>query len=173
MDKIYAAKLKNSYVMTENIRVLKHGKHGDLYVYNGKRAGSVQLAEGEFETVHDLPYGSYTNKPLGQKSNKIPDQVIETVDEDTGNKTFQVDVGDMSSDDAIEYIDTILEETVSVEVSDEDIEVNSEESLEVVLPDFDQMTKKEIDVWAKETLNIELDGRSTKKSMIQTIKNSL
>ena len=41
------------------------------------------------------------------------------------------------------------------------------------LPDFDNMTKLEIDIWARNNLGIDLDRRRTKKYMIDQIHKHL
>ncbi len=40
-------------------------------------------------------------------------------------------------------------------------------------PDFNSMTKKELDVWAEENLGMTLDRRKTKSSMIEEIEKNL
>lgn len=40
-------------------------------------------------------------------------------------------------------------------------------------PDFDKMTKKELDEWAEETLGLTLDRRKKKADMIEIIKKNL
>ena len=40
-------------------------------------------------------------------------------------------------------------------------------------PDFNSMTKKELDVWAEENLGMSLDRRKTKSAMIEEIEKNL
>lgn len=40
-------------------------------------------------------------------------------------------------------------------------------------PDFDTMSKDELDVYARDTLDLNLDRRKTKKYMIEQIQNHL
>lgn len=41
------------------------------------------------------------------------------------------------------------------------------------LPDFNKMTKTELDVWAKDTIGLNLDRRRRKDYMIKTIKERI
>ena len=40
-------------------------------------------------------------------------------------------------------------------------------------PDFSKMTKLDIDIWARDELNLKLDRRRTKQHMIETIHDHL
>ena len=51
--------------------------------------------------------------------------------------------------------------------------VQSIEETKTETPDFESMTKKELDEWAEATLGLTLDRRKKKADMIETIKNSL
>lgn len=44
---------------------------------------------------------------------------------------------------------------------------------EVELPDFESMTKLQIDIWARNELDVNLDRRRTKERMIKEIHNHL
>ena len=40
-------------------------------------------------------------------------------------------------------------------------------------PDFESMTKEELELWAREHIDVELDRRKTKKSLIEEIQENL
>lgn len=40
-------------------------------------------------------------------------------------------------------------------------------------PEFESMTKEELELWAREHINVELDRRQTKKSLIEEIQENL
>ena len=40
-------------------------------------------------------------------------------------------------------------------------------------PDFESMTKEQLEIWAREHINVELDRRKTKKSLIEEIQENL
>jgi superfamily I DNA and/or RNA helicase len=56
---------------------------------------------------------------------------------------------------------------------DDVVKVSIEEEPKTETPDFESMTKKELDEWAEATLGLTLDRRKKKADMIETIKNSL
>jgi len=56
---------------------------------------------------------------------------------------------------------------------DDVVKVSIEEEPKNETPDFESMTKKELDEWAEATLGLTLDRRKKKADMIETIKNSL
>jgi hypothetical protein len=56
---------------------------------------------------------------------------------------------------------------------DDVVKVSIEEETKTETPDFESMTKKELDEWAEATLGLTLDRRKKKADMIETIKNSL
>jgi hypothetical protein len=54
------------------------------------------------------------------------------------------------------------------------VKVSIQEEVEVVdIPDFNSMTKKQLDEWAEESLGIQLDRRHTKAKLIEEIKENL
>ena len=61
----------------------------------------------------------------------------------------------------------IHSDIVTVSSSSEEIEEPKE------TPNFDKMTKKELDEWAEETLGLTLDRRKKKADLIEIIKNNL
>lgn len=61
----------------------------------------------------------------------------------------------------------IHNDIVTVSTTSEEIEDPKE------TPDFDKMTKKELDEWAEETLGLALDRRKKKADLIEIIKNNL
>jgi len=56
---------------------------------------------------------------------------------------------------------------------DDVVKVSIEGETKTETPDFESMTKKELDEWAEATLGLTLDRRKKKADMIETIKNSL
>ena len=57
---------------------------------------------------------------------------------------------------------------------DDIVKVSIQEEVEVSdTPDFQSMTKKQLDEWAEETLGIQLDRRHTKAKLIEEIKENL
>jgi hypothetical protein len=54
------------------------------------------------------------------------------------------------------------------------VKVSIQEEVEVTdTPDFQSMTKKQLDEWAEENLGIQLDRRHTKAKLIEEIKENL
>jgi hypothetical protein len=56
---------------------------------------------------------------------------------------------------------------------DDVVKVSPAEDVKAETPDFEAMTKKELDEWAEETLGLSLDRRKKKADMIEIIKKSL
>ena len=56
---------------------------------------------------------------------------------------------------------------------DDVVKVSTVEETTLETPDFEAMTKKELDEWAEETLGLTLDRRKKKADMIEIIKKSL
>lgn len=56
---------------------------------------------------------------------------------------------------------------------DDVVKVSIEEEVKTETPDFESMTKKELDEWAEATLGLALDRRKKKSDMIEIIKNNL
>jgi len=56
---------------------------------------------------------------------------------------------------------------------DDVVKVSPAEDVKAETPDFEAMTKKELDEWAEETLGLALDRRKKKADMIEIIKNNL
>ena len=56
---------------------------------------------------------------------------------------------------------------------DDVVKVSTVEDAKAETPDFEAMTKKELDEWAEETLGLALDRRKKKADMIKIIKKSL
>ena len=56
---------------------------------------------------------------------------------------------------------------------DDVVKVSPAEDVKAETPDFESMTKKELDEWAEETLGLALDRRKKKADMIEIIKKSL
>jgi hypothetical protein len=53
------------------------------------------------------------------------------------------------------------------------VKVSVVEEPKAETPDFEKMTKKELDEWAEETLGLTLDRRKKKADLIEIIKNNL
>lgn len=58
-------------------------------------------------------------------------------------------------------------------IKHDDVVKVSETVVEKETPDFEKMTKKELDEWAEETLGLTLDRRKKKADLIEIIKNNL
>lgn len=56
---------------------------------------------------------------------------------------------------------------------DDVVKVSPVEDVKVETPDFEAMTKKELDEWAEETLGLALDRRKKKADMIEIVKKNL
>lgn len=56
---------------------------------------------------------------------------------------------------------------------DDVVKVSPVEEVKVETPDFEAMTKKELDEWAEETLGLTLDRRKKKADMIEIVKKNL
>ena len=69
-------------------------------------------------------------------------------------------------------VETVAPITVDTNTSSVIIDTKEEKS-EKSTPDFTNMTKKEIDVWAEENLGIQLDRRNTKVRMIEDLNRHL
>ena len=64
--------------------------------------------------------------------------------------------------------------TEEIKVSFDDVvKVSVVEEPKAETPDFEKMTKKELDEWAEETLGLALDRRKKKADLIEIIKNNL
>ena len=66
---------------------------------------------------------------------------------------------------------SVVDETFDERVDDAVEEIMEDLKEEVELPDFNSMTKLEIDVWARSELGLKLDRRHKKTTMIQKIKD--
>lgn len=67
----------------------------------------------------------------------------------------------------------IIETGDAINIQYDDVVKVSIEETKTETPDFESMTKKELDEWAEATLGLTLDRRKKKADMIETIKNSL
>lgn len=56
---------------------------------------------------------------------------------------------------------------------DDVVKVSEAVSTDIETPNFDKMTKKELDEWAEATLGLSLDRRKKKADLIEIIKNNL
>ena len=56
---------------------------------------------------------------------------------------------------------------------DDVVKVSPAEDVKAETPDFEAMTKKELDEWAEETLGLALDRRKKKADMIEIVKKNL
>lgn len=75
----------------------------------------------------------------------------------------------------VQTTDEIIVETgdaINIQYDDV-VKVSIQEEPKTETPDFESMTKKELDEWAEETLGLTLDRRKKKADMIEIIKKSL
>ena len=73
-----------------------------------------------------------------------------------------------------ELTEVITTTEVVVETKPEVVIREAEKSVPLASrPDFDSMTKKELDEWAEENLGLALDRRKTKASMIEEINQNM
>ena len=77
----------------------------------------------------------------------------------------------------VQVIEEIVVETSRAPATtitlDDVVKVSVAEEPKTETPDFDKMTKKELDEWAEETLGLTLDRRKKKADLIEIIKNNL
>ena len=77
----------------------------------------------------------------------------------------------------VQVTEELVVETSSTPVTtvslDDVVKVSVAEETKAETPDFDKMTKKELDEWAEETLGLTLDRRKKKADMIEIIKKNL
>ena len=76
----------------------------------------------------------------------------------------------------VQITEELVVETSSTPVTTvtlDDVVKVSETVVEKETPDFEKMTKKELDEWAEETLGLTLDRRKKKADLIEIIKNNL
>jgi hypothetical protein len=70
-------------------------------------------------------------------------------------------------------IDEVIATSELVSVANQEVvKVTIEENL-IITPDFDSMTKKEIDEWSEANIGLSLDRRKTKADMIEELKKHL
>ena len=84
-------------------------------------------------------------------------------------KSVDADVHVQVTDELVVQTSSAPATTITLD----DVVKVSETVVEKETPDFENMTKKELDEWAEETLGLTLDRRKKKADLIETIKNNL
>ena len=95
---------------------------------------------------------------------------IQRQEEDAMRKLQNADLKDMEA--TSELVVDIASQPITISHTDV-VKLNVEETIEVDTPDFDTMTKKEIDEWAESALGLTLDRRKKKSDMVEIIKKNL
>ena len=128
---------------------------------------------------------SIKNDPLSSLSPKLAEKRREILDakahreylakiqrneEDALRKLKEADLKDMEATSEL-VVETGPDPIVIKH--DDVVKVSPVEDVKADIPDFEAMTKKELDEWAEETLGLALDRRKKKADMIEIIKKSL
>lgn len=73
----------------------------------------------------------------------------------------------------VEVTSEILVDTSATTITHTDVVTISTKEKATEVPDFEAMTKREIDEWAETALGLSLDRRKKKSDLIETIRKSL
>ncbi len=122
---------------------------------------SPEVAERRKETL--------TNKLARENAALMLEKKTEANSAKLEKEQIQIAIEDKVKDAVVETVAPITVDTNTSSVIIDTKEEKSEKST----PDFTNMTKKEIDVWAEENLGIQLDRRNTKVRMIEDLNRHL
>jgi ligand-binding sensor domain-containing protein len=124
---------------------------------------SPEVAEKRRETL--------VNKAARENAARIADAQAESAAKnlEAEKEQIQIAVEEKVKDAVVETVTPI-----TVEKTETSLIIDTKNNKKVETnPDFETMTKKEIDIWADENLGVQLDRRNTKATMIEELKKHL
>ena len=124
---------------------------------------SPEVAEKRRETL--------VNKAARENAARIADAQAESLAKnlEAEKEQIQIAVEEKVKDAVVETVTPI-----TVEKTETSLIIDTKNNKKVETnPDFETMTKKEIDIWADENLGVQLDRRNTKATMIEELKKHL
>jgi hypothetical protein len=111
------------------------------------------------------------NKAARENAARIADTQTESLAKnlEAEKERIQIAVEEKVKDAVVETVTPI-----TVEKTETSLIIDTKNNKKVETnPDFETMTKKEIDIWADENLGVQLDRRNTKATMIEELKKHL
>ncbi len=145
-------------IISEKEMKNKLGKMKDDIIKNDPLSSlSPELAEKRREILDAKAHREYLAK-------------IQRNEEDALRKLKEADLKDMEATSEL-VVETGPDPIVIKH--DDVVKVSPVEEVKVKTPDFEAMTKKELDEWAEETLGLALDRRKKKADMIEIVKKNL
>ena len=145
-------------IISEQAMKNKLGQMKDDIINNDPLSSlSPELAEKRREILDAKRHREYLAK-------------IQRNEEDALRKLKESDIKDMEA--TSELVVETGPDTIVIE-HDDVVKVSPVEDVKVETPDFEAMTKKELDEWAEETLGLALDRRKKKADMIEIVKKNL
>lgn len=142
-----------------------------------EKAMKNKLGQMKDDIVNNDPLSSLSPE-LAEKRREILDAKrhreyiakIQRNEEDALRKLKESDIKDMEA--TSELVVETGPDTIVIK-HDDVVKVSPVEDVKVETPDFEAMTKKELDEWAEETLGLALDRRKKKADMIEIVKKNL
>jgi len=145
-------------IISEKAMKNKLGQMKDDIINNDPLSSlSPELAEKRREILDAKAHREYLAK-------------IQRNEEDAMRKLREADIKDMEA--TSELVVETGSEPIVIEHNDV-VKVSPVTEVKVETPDFEAMTKKELDEWAEETLGLALDRRKKKADMIEIVKKNL
>ena len=142
-----------------------------------EKAMKNKLGQMKDDIVNNDPLSSLSPE-LAEKRREILDAKrhreyiakIQRNEEDALRKLKESDIKDMEA--TSELVVETGPDTIVIK-HDDVVKVSPVEDVKAETPDFEAMTKKELDEWAEETLGLALDRRKKKADMIEIVKKNL
>jgi len=145
-------------IISEKAMKNKLGQMKDDVIKNDPLSSlSPELAEKRREILDAKRHREYLAK-------------IQRNEEDAMRKLREADINDMEA--TSELVVEASAEPITIQHTDV-VKVSPVEEVKAETPDFEAMTKKELDEWAEETLGLALDRRKKKADMIEIVKKNL
>ena len=145
-------------IISEKAMKNKIGQMKDDIIKNDPLSSlSPELAEKRREILDAKAHREYLAK-------------IQRNEEDALRKLKEADLKDMEA--TSELVVETGPDPIVIE-HDDVVKVSPVEEVKVETPDFEAMTKKELDEWAEETLGLALDRRKKKADIIEIVKKNL
>lgn len=148
-------------------------KGGNTPTIISKKEMSNKLGQMKDDIIKNDPLSSLSPE-LAAKRREIIDAKrhrefmgkVALAEEDAMRKLRDAEV-EVTSELLVDMVTATVEEHVDV------IKVSKTSDAQPETPDFDNMTKKEIDEWAESALGLTLDRRKKKSDMVEIIKKNL
>lgn len=142
-----------------------------------EKAMKNKLGQMKDDIINNDPLSSLSPE-LAEKRREILDAKrhreylakIQRNEEDALRKLKESDIKDMEA--TSELVVETGPDPIVIKHNDV-VKVSPVEDVKVETPDFEAMTKKELDEWAEETLGLALDRRKKKADMIEIVKKNL